>query len=329
MKRVKLGDKKEEKTNKWRGLFGKIICILLSLVLWGYVAYEKNPKTSKTFKNIPVVLTNKAMLESRNMAVIPSDMYVSVKLTGERNVLAKVNKKAIRAKVDLSEVTSTGLQNPNVSVSGYPSTLGVERIKITSGSINVERRVKKVLDIKIDRVGVLEGSLKEVEKFTTPEKIEIAGPESLLQDVEAWTEPINLSSVKKSEYVEPCKVILKNANGEVLPEGMFEKSEQTVTVTRKYNKNKKITLTAPDITGSLPGYNVIVESIEPASVEVKGMVEDVELLEEISMQEIDAYDLAGRKATLKCDLIIPENISCDVKTVTLKLKYEKLTNPGA
>lgn len=322
---MNIEDKKEGKNSNKKDIFGKAICILLALVLWGYVAYEKNPKTSKTFKNIKIELTESASLERKNMSALPTEMYVSVKLIGERNVLAKVNKNTLKANINLSDVTETGEQkNPNINITGIPSGLGIERIKITSGKLIVEKRETKMIDVGIDGIGKLDGSLRKVDEYAEPAQIEVSGPESLMKDVKITTEAINLSNVRKSEYEEQYKVVLKNSKGEGLNESLFRLSTHTVTVTRTYEKNKVIKLSAPDITGKLPGYNVTVESIEPSYIEISGRVEDVENLEEIDLGYIDAYGLAELPPVVSCSLGLGENIECAINSVSVKLSYEEI-----
>ena len=110
----------EDKSNERKGILGKIACVLIAIILWVYVSYDKNPDSDKTFTNIPVSLAGIEVLEDRNLTVLTSDMYASVKLSGTRNILSKVDKKDIKAIVNVSDITTVGEQNPILTISGIP-----------------------------------------------------------------------------------------------------------------------------------------------------------------------------------------------------------------
>ena len=89
-------DASEEASNRKKKLLGKILCVFFAVVLWVYVSYDKNPDTSRVYSNIPVSLAGIEVLEGRKLTVLTSDMYASVRLSGTRNTLSKVNKDDIK-----------------------------------------------------------------------------------------------------------------------------------------------------------------------------------------------------------------------------------------
>lgn len=317
------GRKSEEKDAKNYKIFLKIICTMLALLTWFYVSYDKKTTTSNTFKNIPVSIVGIESLEGRNLAILSSELYASVKLSGSRNILSRINKSDIKAVVDVSDITTVGEQNPLVTVLGIPDTLIVEERKIVSGKLITDTLVKKSLNLNIDFVGKMDDSVVEGEKTVSPAQVTIKGPGTLLSDITAWTTAIDISNVKSSDNTFSTGIVLKDSTGKAVKSDMITVSEAEAIVTLKCRGMKEVQILQPEIVGSLAGYNVTVEKIEPSTVVITGPLEDLELIDNITLNPIDAY-LAGTTKTIRCDLKFPENISCETTRVNVTLKVESL-----
>ncbi len=319
--KIKITEEKETKNYK---TFLKIICTMLALLLWFYVSYDKNTSTDTTFKNIPVSIIGTERLEERNLAVLSSELYASVKLSGARNILSRVNKADIKAVVDVSDITTAGVQNPLITIMGIPDSLSVQERKIVSGKLVTDVLVKKSLDLNIDFVGKMADTVVEGEKTVIPTQVTVKGPATLLSDITAWTDAIDISNVKSSENIFNSGIVLKNSIGEAVRSDMITVSDAEATVTLKCQGKKEIEVLPPEIVGSLSGYNVIVEKIEPATVVITGALEDIELIDSVSLEPVDAY-YAGTSKTIRSELVFPENIYCETTRVNITLGVRSLS----
>ncbi len=317
------GKAAEEKETKNYKIFLKVICTMLAVLLWVYVSYDKNTTSSNTFKNIPVTIVGIESLEGRNLAVLSGELYASVKLSGSRNVLARVNKADIKAVVDVSDITTVGEQNPLITIMGIPDTLSVEDRRIVSGKLITDVLLKKSLDLNIDFVGKMDDSVVEGEKTVLPTQVTVRGPSTLLSDITAWTTSIDISNVKSSENIFNTGIVLKDNLGEEIKSNMITVSDTQATVTLLCQGKKEVPVTEPEIVGSLSGYNVTIETMEPSTVVITGPLEELELIDSITLSPVDAYYVDTYK-TVRCDIVLPENVSCETTKINVTLTKHSL-----
>lgn len=78
-------------------LIVKIICLLLSVVLWLYISNVENPLRTYELKGIPVELTNEDSLVDSKFAIVNKQPFtVDLKLEGPSSEILKVKKKILR-----------------------------------------------------------------------------------------------------------------------------------------------------------------------------------------------------------------------------------------
>ena len=84
--------------------FNLIISFVIAFALWFYVVGLTNPTTKKTYRNIPIMLTNEQTLNDNGLAVLNvSDDSMRVTISGKRDVVSKLSKADIVATCDLTD----------------------------------------------------------------------------------------------------------------------------------------------------------------------------------------------------------------------------------
>lgn len=308
----------ERKKTASKKFWGKVVCGLLAILMWIYVSYDENPTSTNTYTNIPVTITGIAELEARNITVLSGTLLVAVKVSGARNALSRLNKSDINAIADVSNITGTGEQNPIITIVGIPDALSVEEKKITSGKLVTDILIKKIVEVGIDITGTMNDSVIEGEKRVTPEQITIKGPGTLLENVTAWTEAIDVSNITKSENIYNTGIVLKDSSGGIIKNEMITKSENEATVTINCLGKKEVKVNKPDIVGSLSGYIVNVESVSPETVVITGPVETVENIDSVDVDDIDAYYAIASKSFAR-DLRLPEDVRSETSRVSVSV----------
>ena len=307
----------ERKKTASKKFWGKVVCGLLAILMWIYVSYDENPTSTNTYTNIPVTITGIAELEARNITVLSGTLSVAVKVSGARNALSRLNKSDINAIADVSNITGTGEQNPIITIVGIPDALSVEEKKITSGKLVTDILIK-IVEVGIDITGTMNDSVIEGEKRVTPEQITIKGPGTLLENVTAWTEAIDVSNITKSENIYNTGIVLKDSSGGIIKNEMITKSENEATVTINCLGKKEVKVNKPDIVGSLSGYIVNVESVSPETVVITGPVETVENIDSVDVDDIDAYYAIASKSFAR-DLRLPEDVRSETSRVSVSV----------
>ncbi len=317
LQKKSLRDEKDKK-NSFRSISGKIVCTLLAILMWVYVTYDENPISTGTYTNLPVTLVGITELEKRNLTILEGELLATIKVSGPRNVLGKVIKGNIGVVADVSNITAVGEQNPIITITGIPESLSVEEKKITEGKLVTDVLIKKVLPLQAELVGTMGENLVENNKKVEPEQITVKGAEKLLQNVTAWTEPIDVGTISKSENVYKTGIVLKDSLGKALTAGLILKSDSEATVTIECLSRREVPLNPPHIVGSLSGYNINITEMSPETVFITGPVEEVELIDSLDVEEIDAYYAMSSKKFLK-EIILPENIKCESSVVTVSV----------
>ena len=101
---------------KQKILYG-ILAVAISFSLWWYVVTVVSPEFDDTFYDIPVVLSGETFLHERGLMVLDEKLpTVTLKLSGNRSVLSKLNSGNITLVADLSKISDTGEQQLTFSV---------------------------------------------------------------------------------------------------------------------------------------------------------------------------------------------------------------------
>ena len=94
-----------------------LLSVLIAFGLWLYVVTVVNPEWEETFYNIPVALENEQILHDRGlMLVSDEDPEVTLRLSGNRADMIKLNSSNITIRADLSRIYSAGEQSINYSI---------------------------------------------------------------------------------------------------------------------------------------------------------------------------------------------------------------------
>ena len=112
----------------------KALSVLVAIFMWTFVVNSTDPTTSKTFRNIPVVIKNQDDLEKSGYTIVGKEesYQTSVKLKGSREKLVSLKPANIYASVDISDL-KTGVQSLDIEVD-TPSGISVD--EVDPGQIN-------------------------------------------------------------------------------------------------------------------------------------------------------------------------------------------------
>jgi len=140
----------------------KFTSILLSVAiafgLWMYVITSVSPGSEETYYNIPVVMDGEALLAERNLMITEtSGSSATLKLSGNRSDLYKLNRENITLKATLSGILEEGTHMVGYSIS-YPGNVAQNAFEVLSQSpkyisVTVEKRVTKEVPVEVKWIG--------------------------------------------------------------------------------------------------------------------------------------------------------------------------------
>ena len=97
-----------------------LLSFAIALGLWMYVITSVSPGSEESYYNIPVVMDAESVLAERNLMIThASTANVTLRLSGNRTDLYKVNSQNITLKSDLSKIYEEGTHSVGYTNS-YP-----------------------------------------------------------------------------------------------------------------------------------------------------------------------------------------------------------------
>lgn len=282
----------------------KVLALVFSALLWLLVMNTENPIMKKTYTGIPVeiihgeVITNKA----KTYQVTEDTKMVTVEIEAKRKTLNSIKSDDIKAVADMRNLTNNSLVEINVTVPKYV----IEDAKATPANIQVsiDSNKSRVMAITAVTSGTPRDGYVIGEVKADPEKVEISGPESLVNSIAKVIAEVDVSGLSQDEELS-AELIMYDANNKIVDSTMLETNigEKGTIVKVTVKKTAAVRL---DFDTSLikaaEGYQVEEILVEPQTVRISGTTEQ---LSSISSIDIPAGVLAESGLEQKTEKNIP------------------------
>ena len=172
---------------KNRKIFNIVLAIVLAVGVWMYVINVENPSGTGTVREIPVTVVGEDSLAERGLMVTEQNRdHVSLKLSGRKKTLMKLNRKNITLKLDVSSVTSEGEHTLSCKVD-FPDTVG-DNVSISDWedlhvTVTVEKQATKEIPVRGEFIGTEADNCLAGAVTTDPETLVLKGPEKELEGI--------------------------------------------------------------------------------------------------------------------------------------------------
>lgn len=160
------------------------LSLLVAVIIWIYVDVSNNQVITKEFKDIPIEFTYAdTVLADRGLMVLEEgtdNSLSSITLEGTRWSIAKLNPSDLQIRVDLSTVTTTGVQNLTNYKLVYPRGVSTSDYKQVDASsymvrVNIGELNSKEVEIRAEYAGSVAEGYTAGELVLSPSSIEIRG----------------------------------------------------------------------------------------------------------------------------------------------------------
>lgn len=282
---------------KQKILYG-LLALAVSFGLWLYVITVENPASEITFYNIPVVLDNESVLTDRGLMVLGDKApTVTLKLSGNRSHLNKLNSSNITLVADLSRIYDSGEQTISYTIS-YPGDIPQNSIDVLSQlpaqiSLTIVERNSKEVPVKVDYTGkVAEGFMPIKDKIIlSHNEIHVAGPASLINEIAEARITIDLEG-RKEPIDQNFRFTFYDKNGNPIADNSLTVNVPEVKVSLLIQQVKEIPIIFNPISGGGATYKAdgsgntkITPSVD--KIEVAGRGQQFSDLEFLSFGDID------------------------------------------
>ena len=289
----------------------KILALIASIIMWGYVMNEENPSVNGRY-TVPVEIVNAPEGYDVNMGV----REVTLKVRAPRSLMAAVHESDFKAVIDLSGDTEGEYDEKIRTV--IPQ--GFELLGMSDDTVHVTMEALIAHGVPVDIVvngkaaqGMELGEIKPAQQY-----VNVYGPRHLVDSIVKASGKIKLAD-NNSDFTMRVKLTAVTADGENINNLAVLPGELDVTVRLVPGEGKKIVPVKPTVSGILPeGYVLGEVTVQPNQVELAGANKT---LADIKNVDTVPVSLHGITSTLDKDveLSLPEGIASTVKKVTLHI----------
>lgn len=307
-----------------------IISILVAVGIWIYVDNTEGYKVTVAINDLPIEYLGKdtTLADRGLMLQDDSDQTVSLKLEGTRKVLMKLDPEKIRVQANLSDVTSTGVQNISYKII-YPSTefSNSLSVKVNSYTVKVDigKLYSKDIEIRCDIQGaVADGYIAGKVQFL-PETLEVRGQQAEVDTISYAKVVLKIDNATETVTQTLSYQFYDKDDQQIDPDGVRATADK-IQVTLPVNIIKKLPLTMNFIESSGSSLSNVNYTITPSTISVAG---PASVLKDVDSIVLDDFSLADLNGATTYNYLIPIPDSCenlsDVTRATLKISFKDLS----
>ncbi len=297
-----------------RKLIYALLAVLISFGLWMYVVTVVNPEWEDTFYNIPVVLDNEEILLERGLMLVSEENpTVTLRLSGNRTDMMKLNSANITLRADLSRIYSAGEQTLGYTIM-YPADAPNNAYEIISQTpqqitLSVAEWKSKDVDVLVTFEGTVpEQYIAFKDQATLDyEKITVTGPAEVIDRITNAKVQVNLEG-KTESVSQTYGYVLCDEDGTPVENDWLKTNVETVLYTLKIQKWKDIPLRLEVIDGGGIRKNDCVISMSADTIRVSGSEKLLSALDHLVLGRIDLSQTMA-DTRLSYEIPIPEGIT--------------------
>lgn len=299
-----------------RKILYALLAVLISFGLWMYVVTVVNPEWSDTFYNIPVTLQNEEILLDRGLMLTgENEPKVTLRLSGNRTDMVKLNSGNITIIADLAKIYTAGEQSVGYTII-YPGDVpsnAFEIVSQTPGMITLSVTEWKSKDVTVEdffgesQVPENYIAFKENAVFDH-EKITVTGPAEVIDKIETARVEIDLTG-KTDTISQSYGFVLCDAEGNPVDDSQVKTSVEEVHYTLKIQRWKEIQLKLDIVEDNLIKESDCKITINPATIRVSGSEQVLAALQYLELGQIKLGELTKDIVNQSYEIVMPEGVT--------------------
>lgn len=321
-----MGKKKNKNSILDSKVFWALISLLLALGLWVYVTTNESTDYSAEFEGVLVEYTGEEELRQAKGYIVTEREINTVKVTlkGPRRIIASLKSEDIKATIDLSKVTNTGLYNLNYTLT-FQNNVDKSQITTTKSSTQtipfyVDSLVARTVELRgVLKGNVAEGYISDTMVFS-PTSVRISGPESEVSQVAYALVEIDREDIDATINT-AISYKLMDADGNQVEYENIILDQETVNVTLPINELKQVPLSVTVIPGGGATEENIKMTIDPEFIDISGDSEILKAINKIDLGNIDLSDFMST-AERTYPIIISDEVMNRTGVTEAKVTFE-------
>lgn len=313
----------------------KIGTILLSIAiafgLWKYVTTYVSTDHQQTFYNVPVALEGRSMLAERGLMLLSTEDYrATIKVSGSRQDVSKINAENLQLVADLTGIYDPGEHNLTYNII-YPGDVPTGAVSSQKDpdrvTVVVAKKTSKEIPVVVNYVGDVPADyIKDTAAAELDvDYVEISGPEDVVNQIHHAAITVNCEGRTETVY-ESYRFELQNESNEPVDAGWITTDVAEVKLYLPVAMVKKVplTLTVVDGGGATEDTSTIV--IDPKEISISGSETALAAVEEINLGTIDLAQIT-EDYTDTFEIKLPEGVTnvSNLHTATVTITFPKLS----
>lgn len=306
-----------------------LLSILIAVICWLYVDLAEAPDSEVQISNIPVTYTNLEVLEEENLLLLDESPVISIRVSGPRSVITKLDRDNIVITANAGDITSAGVYSLDCTVTLPTSITGASDspVRIISRSssaveVTVVKMVSKSVPIRAEFTGSVADTSKyfyDENSFVLQQKeLTISGEESQVSAVSYAKVVLNETNLTET-WTGWLNVILCNQDGQVVQSDNLSLEVDAISAAFYVESMKEIELTVGLIAGGGATSENAEYTIDPATITVCGEEILLSNLETLELGKIDLGDIIT-SSEITLPIVLPDGVSARDDLTEAKVK---------
>jgi len=309
----------------------KIIAVFFAVFLWWAVVNIDDPMDTKQF-TVSVSVTNPEVITNagKSYQIMDDTKSITVSVKARRKVLDAIKTSYVVATADLREMQDSSVPI-RVKIIGFEGAYEKATAYPQNIQVSVENTQKKTFPITTVASGTPRDGYVVGSMTASPKTVDISGPESAVSKISKVVAKVDVSELSVDTAIETELVYYDAADNRIdksLLSSNCDKNGVTVEVDIWHTKKVNLQI---DTSGIKPaeGYVFTGIEVEPQSIRVAGVNEQLNALTEISIkaEELQKKDVsANEEVIIDITKHLPEGIimaDSDESSVVVRILVEK------
>lgn len=300
-----------------RNIITALISLIIAFGLWAYVITVVNLESEVKLYNIPVVLEGETVLEERGLMLVSGkDSMVTLRLSGKRSDLYKLNSANVTLIADLTRIYEAGSKTLSYEIT-YPGDVPDNAISVLDRSpglvqVEVAARAYKLVPVRVEYTGTVAQDYIALRGDMSLEvtDVRVNGPQAVIEQIENAVIQVDLTDRNES-FSEAFRYTLCNADGDPVDAELVTTDIAEVRVGMTIQKRKKLPLVFSVEDGGGATSETSEITIDPEMIEVCANDLLLESLTQVNVGTIRLSELLEDK-----DVVFPVSLPDSVTNLS-------------
>lgn len=318
-------DKKKNK-NKTESIIAKVICFLISFIIWIYIFISLDPLINTKIYNIPVNVINSLSLKKNGLIVLPDQKFtVNLSVEGKASDIYNLKSENFEIFLDLSLYELEKGENIVRSYArSIPQNISITRPNDLDIKILIDEFVEKriLVDKSIERHNA-EG-FYSFEPIITPEYVVVSGASKFVNEVDKVYVSSKFEDLKQDTY-QSLKVKFLDKEGREINK-FLDVYPDVVEMYIMVRAMKNVEVEVPFINNLKEMFKLESIDISPREIKIIGSKDVISNIYKISSENVDLSKIQ-ENSILEVPLKNLNGIETvdNRKSVTVKVKVSKIS----